>query len=273
MAASKKVLIQTSATEGGYSETVNAENAIEVSGTISPGKVPTVKEDLTIEWQTGTGSGDMTAAVYDPESVEGDAFDMDNMVESDTKKILTADERTKLTGIEALADVTDATNVAAAGAVMDGDFSANGLMKRTGAGTYSVSTVTAAGEALLDDADAAAQRSTLELGTMATKAAVDFVGGMIETAADKTYVIDLSAAYAYTVNTLIIKSASGTCTAKLTIEGTDITGISAVSVSSSEATGTATAANSVAVGNTLALVVSSNSDATDVSFTIKTTRA
>ena len=56
-----------------------------------------------------------------------------------TASFTTADE-TKLDGIEALADVTDATNVAAAGAVMDGDFSTNGLMSRTGAGTYSVVT-------------------------------------------------------------------------------------------------------------------------------------
>ena len=47
-------------------------------------------------------------------------------------------DKTKLDGIEASSDVTDATNVAAAGAVMDGDFSSNGLMKRTGAGTYTV---------------------------------------------------------------------------------------------------------------------------------------
>lgn len=43
----------------------------------------------------------------------------------------------KLDGIEASADVTDAANVAAAGAVMDGDFSANGRMIRAGAGSYS----------------------------------------------------------------------------------------------------------------------------------------
>ena len=49
----------------------------------------------------------------------------------------TTTEATKLSGIEASADVTDATNVAAAGAVMDGDFTANGIMTRTGAGTYS----------------------------------------------------------------------------------------------------------------------------------------
>ena len=48
----------------------------------------------------------------------------------------------KLDGIEASADVTDATNVAAAGAIMDGDFTSNGLMKRTGAGGYTVDTNT-----------------------------------------------------------------------------------------------------------------------------------
>lgn len=99
-------------------------------------------------------TGDMLKSDYDPTSVVGDAFDMDNMVEG-TAKILTAAERTvignqsgtntgdmtdaavkiayenntdtnefddaeqtKLAGIETAADVTDATNVAAAGAVM-----------------------------------------------------------------------------------------------------------------------------------------------------------
>ena len=44
--------------------------------------------------------------------------------------------------VEDGADVTDATNVAAAGALMDGDFGSNGLLKRTGAGTYTVDTNT-----------------------------------------------------------------------------------------------------------------------------------
>ncbi len=48
---------------------------------------------------------------------------------------------TKLDGIESAADVTDATNVAAAGAIMDGDFSVNGLVARTAAGTYSPRTI------------------------------------------------------------------------------------------------------------------------------------
>lgn len=48
----------------------------------------------------------------------------------------------KLDNIESSADVTDATNVAAAGAIMDGDFTSNGFMKRTGAGTYAIDSST-----------------------------------------------------------------------------------------------------------------------------------
>ena len=51
---------------------------------------------------------------------------------------INANEGSKLSGIEENADVTDATNVAAAGAIMDGDFTSNGFMKRTGAGSYDV---------------------------------------------------------------------------------------------------------------------------------------
>ena len=60
---------------------------------------------------------------------------------SDTNAFTDA-EQTKLSGIETSADVTDATNVAASGAVMDGDFTSNGFMKRTGAGSYTVDTST-----------------------------------------------------------------------------------------------------------------------------------
>lgn len=101
---------------------------------------------------------------------------------------------------------------------------------------------------------------------------VEQISGHIETATNKSYVLDQSAAYAYTINSLIIDAVSGTCTVKLTIDGVDVTGISAVSVSSTEATGTASGANSVPVGGTVALVISANAAALDVAFTVKITR-
>lgn len=74
-------------------------------------------------WAAPAGGGDMTAATYDPNSVAGDAFDQDNMNDGTTNKNYTAAEKNKLAGIETAADVTDAANVDAAGAVMNSDTS------------------------------------------------------------------------------------------------------------------------------------------------------
>lgn len=64
----------------------------------------------------GGGGGDMYAAVYDPNNVADDAFDMDNMAEGATAKILTVAERSKLGGVAsgATANSSDATLLARA---------------------------------------------------------------------------------------------------------------------------------------------------------------
>lgn len=97
--------------------------------------IPTKTSDLTND------SGFLTSnAVASVNGFTGvvvlDADDLDDSLT--TNKFVTAGDISKLAGIEAGADVTDATNVAAAGAIMDGDFTSNGIMKRTGAGTYGV---------------------------------------------------------------------------------------------------------------------------------------
>lgn len=94
--------------------------------------------DFDFAWETFSS---MSAAVYDPQNIADDAFDTDNHTDGSTNGVYTLAERSKLSGIEAAADVTDATNVAAAGAVMDGDFSADGIMVRTGAGAYASRTI------------------------------------------------------------------------------------------------------------------------------------
>lgn len=75
----------------------------------------------TVSQVASGGSGDMRAEDYDPQGVVDDAFSMGNMTETSTNKIFTSTERTKLTGIEAAADVTDTANVTSAGALMDSE--------------------------------------------------------------------------------------------------------------------------------------------------------
>lgn len=87
-----------------------------------------------------------------------------------------------------------------------------------------------------------------------------------------TYTIELYANYAYTINELKIIADAGTCTANLKINSTSVTSISAVAVSTSIATATASGANTVAVGDKITLVTTSNSGLNNLQLTIKTTR-
>lgn len=88
-----------------------------------------------------------------------------------------------------------------------------------------------------------------------------------------TYTLVLYANYAFTINELKIISGSGTCTAAVQINGTNVTGISAVSVSTTIATGTASGANSVSVGQKVTLVITSPSTLDNLQATLKITRA
>ena len=87
-----------------------------------------------------------------------------------TASFTTADE-TKLDGIEALADVTDATNVNAAGAVMESDYDANTILAATTDNTPAALTVaeqTLVGRVTggaIDDLSASAVRTLLDVPT------------------------------------------------------------------------------------------------------------
>jgi len=91
-----------------------------------------------------------------------------------------ATDGTKLDGIEANADVTDTTNVTAAGALMDSEVDADIKTLSVPANT----TISDYGKTLVDDADAAAARTTLGLGTAATTAATDYATAAQGTTAD-----------------------------------------------------------------------------------------
>lgn len=98
------------------------------------------------------------------------------------------------------------------------------------------------------------------------------INGQIETVADKTYTLVAKARYASTIDKIYVACASGTTTLALKIGGTNITSCSAISVSSTPADTTCTAANSLAANAQLTMVTSSTSSCLDMIFTVQRTR-
>lgn len=98
------------------------------------------------------------------------------------------------------------------------------------------------------------------------------IAGMIETPAVKTYTLDLKASYAYQIQTLSTILTSGTATAKVQIDDEDVTGLTAISVSSTITNSTATAARDVAADSKVTLVVSAVADPVDLAFSMKVKR-
>lgn len=101
---------------------------------------------------------------------------------------------------------------------------------------------------------------------------IEVFTGHIESPTAKAFVLDLSAAYAYTVNSIISHCDSGTADFDLEINGTNVTGCASQQMANAEATDTCTAANAVAIGDTLSINVTAVSSPDDCRFTVKYTR-
>ena len=132
---------------GGYNASTNSPDLDSSPSGVSIGDMYTVTVAGTF-FTVGVEVGDTLIAEVNNASTEAewtivnknlDAASIKTAYESNSNtNAFTDAEQTKLAGIETAADATDATNVAAAGAIMDGDFTSNGVMKRTGAGTYAI---------------------------------------------------------------------------------------------------------------------------------------
>ncbi len=101
---------------------------------------------------------------------------------------------------------------------------------------------------------------------------VEGISGTIRAPEDSTYTLIQSIPYGCTINDIRIATDGGTCTVAIQINGVDVTGLAALSVTSTPQTVSASAANVLALTNKLTMVVSATSSATNLSFTIKTTR-
>jgi hypothetical protein len=92
-------------------------------------------------------------------------------------------------------------------------------------------------------------------------------------ATNSTFIIDQYASFDYTILSAVYQTSSGTVTANVKINGTSVTGLSELSLTSSEAGPTsATALNDVVEGDTVVVTLSSNSNAVDVSIKLNCVR-
>lgn len=98
------------------------------------------------------------------------------------------------------------------------------------------------------------------------------IAGELTAPGNRTYTIDLSAPFAYTINSLVTQLTAGTCTVAVQIGGVNVTGLSAVAATTTLATSTATAANSVAANAKVTFVVSNVAGASELAFALKFTR-
>ena len=116
-------------------------------------------------------------------------------------------------------------------------------------------------------ADAGAARTVLAAAA-SDHTHADAYTGQIEAPTNKTFTIEPGAVSGRTITGFYIKSASGTCTATLKV-GTNT--VKAASVSSSSGDQTSLANTAVAVNDVITIVVSSNSSAIDVIFSVEYT--
>jgi hypothetical protein len=113
----------------------------------------------------GTGSGDMIASVYDPTSVEGDAFDMDNMAQGTTNKFISDAQLTLLSNTSGTntgdVTVTDSSEI---------DFTLTGqdITASLKAGSIDETKLDTSVNASLDKADSAVQPTSTDTLTNKT---------------------------------------------------------------------------------------------------------
>lgn len=103
---------------------------------------------------------------------------------------------------------------------------------------------------------------------------VEDICGHIETPDNKSYWLKVNAPYPFTINSITTDVDSGTATGALHVEGAQVTGCAQtdVSITSTEATDSCTAGNTVATGNDVVLSITSNSSSDDLRFCVKITR-
>jgi hypothetical protein len=109
-------------------------------------------------------------------------------------------------------------------------------------------------------------------GSLATTLIDSYVGHIV-IPSNQAYTIDEYASAPGTINRLASKLSAGTLTLAVAINGTPVTGLSAVAVSSVQDLSNASAANVYVAGDRITLTASANASGANLAYTLKVTRA
>lgn len=144
----------------------------------------------------------------------------------------------------------------------------------TGSGTAALATFTTAGRALVDDADASAQRTTLSAAARTQTEMFTIVVPVVE---NKNIDVIIQSSYALSITKVKTVAASGTCTVTgkiATTYGGSYTNLggTANSASSTLTSQTHSSANSLAANGSFRLTLSANSSCTDLTVQVEATR-
>jgi hypothetical protein len=107
---------------------------------------------------------------------------------------------------------------------------------------------------------------------LATTAIPESMDGQIDSPSNKTYTLIASARYGFTIENLTVFTTSGTCTVAVQINGVNVGALSGINVTSSSQTVNSTTAKTVTTGQRVTFVVSSNSSASELVFSLGTRR-
>jgi len=154
-----------------------------------------------------------------------------------------------------------------------GDFEASGAVSTHAAVTSGVHGISSFGATLVDDTTAAAARTTLGLGTLATQSTIqDSYLMLIESpTVGKTFTLDGRVAAARTVTNYYAKTSSGTCTAVLK-NLTDATTIGSITVTSTGASAGSLSNTAVDENDRLGLEISIGSSTADLEIVVEFTQ-
>jgi hypothetical protein len=109
------------------------------------------------------------------------------------------------------------------------------------------------------------------LGKYIPTANMDALTGHIETPVVKSYILDVSAAFAYTINSLALRLTAGSAVVTLKVNGVAVSGITAVSASTSVTTFTANS-GAVTINSLVELEVISVVTPSNLAFTLRVTK-